>query len=277
MSGALYLELLSDTDLGFLARAAPTAATEAESVLTLKRSPGLLEDVLGRPEVHEHLLRRSTDPLLVISPFLAFALIVNRAAADLSGSAFVREWIAPGQRVPVFDSAGLRDFASPSGRRVFLAELLASYIHTESGRVWTRTARGYHRRRYSELDPLTLAGLLEVVPRRDRGAIYRRLGDLALFLSGVFPDHSGRREISPRDLGRIRRLLEADGEAYEELSAMETLEWLGRSSYRLADLASGGPGPLSEIAAHFGDARRLLNFVTDRYVFPLREGWFGAA
>jgi len=32
---------------------------------------------------------------------------------------------------------------------------------------------------------------------------------------------------------------------------------------------------LATIAEHFSDARRILNVVTDRYLFPLREQWFG--
>jgi hypothetical protein len=32
---------------------------------------------------------------------------------------------------------------------------------------------------------------------------------------------------------------------------------------------------LEWIAAHFTDARRILNVVTDGYLFPLREQWFG--
>jgi hypothetical protein len=31
------------------------------------------------------------------------------------------------------------------------------------------------------------------------------------------------------------------------------------------------------MADHFRDARRVLNAVTDRYLFPLREQWFGTS
>jgi hypothetical protein len=32
---------------------------------------------------------------------------------------------------------------------------------------------------------------------------------------------------------------------------------------------------LSELAERFIDARRILNVVTDRYLFPFRAQWFG--
>ncbi len=72
-------------------------------------------------------------------------------------------------------------------RRLFLAELLSSYTHVASGTVWAKSGGRWRRRRFSELDPVQLARLAEVVPDWERLAVYRRLGDLALFLTGVFP------------------------------------------------------------------------------------------
>jgi hypothetical protein len=34
---------------------------------------------------------------------------------------------------------------------------------------------------------------------------------------------------------------------------------------------------VAEIAGRFVEARRFLNVVTDRYLFPLRERWFPLA
>ena len=46
---------------------------------------------------------------------------------DLGQASFIEEWIGPRQRVPVFDTAGLRDFGADPLRRFFLIQLLASY------------------------------------------------------------------------------------------------------------------------------------------------------
>ena len=86
----------------------------------------------------------------------------------------------------------LREFFAADGRRLFLTELLTSYTRVASGSTYVRTARGWRRRRFSELDPLRLASLLDAVPEAERPGIYRRLGDLALFLTGVFPDRTDR-------------------------------------------------------------------------------------
>ncbi len=58
---------------------------------------------------------------------------------------------------------------------------------------------------------------------------------------------------------------------------------LGARWYRSAVHAAGQSGhPLTwsleaarYMGEHFSDARRVLNTVTDRYLFPLREQWFG--
>jgi hypothetical protein len=34
-------------------------------------------------------------------------------------------------------------------------------------------------------------------------------------------------------------------------------------------------GVLSEVSENFASARRLLNFLTDRYLYPMRRQWFG--
>jgi hypothetical protein len=60
------------------------------------------------------------------------------------------------------------------------------------------------------------------------------------------------------------------------------LEELGRRSYRLAWRAqdvvgAARPGVLKDVAQGFGQARRILNFLTDRYMFPFRDQWFPLA
>jgi hypothetical protein len=157
-----------------------------------------------------------------------------------------------------------------------------------SGSVWRRTPRGWRRRRYSDLDPVELAQLLEVVPPEQRPAVCRRLGDLALFLSGVFPEHAAAHPLEPRHLDRIRRLLDATGlgppSSAEELAratgpqrGIWLLEWLGRRAYRLAARAGPAERELREVAEAFGRARRVLNVLTGRHLRPTRERWFPTA
>ena len=275
MVGPLYLEHLSDADLRVLA-----AATEEDDAA--RRDPGRIEAMIDSPAVFRRLFGTpGRDPLLQGSPFLLFAVLVHRAVRDLGQASFVEEWVGPRQRVPVFDVGGLRDFGADPMHRFFLAELLASYTHVASGSVLVQTRRGWRRRHFSELDPLRLIELAELLPVAERASVYRRLGDLSLFLTGVFPDYAAERLVVARERRRLERALAtADRSATERRDGIWLLESLGRRAYRIAqqaaDRRSAMAGVLAEVSQNFAVARRVLNFMTDRYLFPLRRQWFAA-
>ena len=274
-----YREHLTDGDLALLGEPGRLRGQPDRIVERLAR-PETYEAVFGTGGADEPFLR--APPFLRASPFLTFAVAVHRASEELGATTFTREWVAPRQRVPVFDAHVLRDFVGDPLRRLFLVELLASYTHVASGSVWVQTARGWRRRRFSELDPVRLASLLEVVDERDRPGVYRRLGDLALFLTGVFPDHTALHGLG--GVGRSRLLRSGgltDAEPGREAEGVSVLELLGPRWYRMAVRQVRGPltGTMratADMAAHFPDARRILNFVTDRFLFPFRSHWFGA-
>ena len=286
--GDAYLAHLSHADLVLVAGADPRLAGHPDPAAAVSARPELVEELLSRPELLDAVLGPGDDhALTAVSPFLVFAAAVNRTAADLASASYVVEWLGPRQRAPVFDAPRLQEFLAGGWVRLFLSELLASYTKVASGSVVVATRRGLRRQRFSELDPVHMAGLLDVVPEAERPGVYRRLGDLALFMVGVFPDHTARHGVSSVEesrllrSGRLRGPVERAGVAgYGDASAVDLFEALGRRWYRLAHDLVPAPVPadvvvLSELAERFGDARRILNVVTDRYLFPFRAQWFG--
>ena len=241
-----------------------------------------LTNVLSSPDLEQVVFGPDPDPHRAVSPFLTFAVAVHRVAERLARASYIDEWIGPRQRLPVFAVEPLRELLADPAQRFFFVELLASYTHVVSGSTWTATRRGWRRRRFSELDPVQLAGLLDAVPAAERPGVLRRLGDLALFLTGVFPDHTARTSLG-RPLAEAQ-LLRTAGVAPERvapgsLNGFQLLELLGARWYqltvRLSPAPSGSVEVLAAIAERFTDARRILNVVTDTYLFPLREQWFG--
>jgi len=286
MSLLLYLEHLTDADLDVLSAVAEDAATGADLSTRLQSEPDFLEALLGRPSLFTLLFAKGDGGVLLrVSPFLAFAVLVRRATQDLMHARYVDEWVGPRRRVPMFEVSGLQDFASDPQRRLFLAELLASYTRVASGSFWVQTSRGWRRRRFSELDPMRLVELVQVVPEQERSAVYRRLGDLALFLTGVFPEYAGRNLVAPIQRQRLGRALglgdvdRSDFNLADWSGNISLLEQVGRRSYYAAWKATEEIGGsmsrvLGEVASGFGQARRILNFLTDRYLFPFRDQWF---
>ena len=286
-----YLEHLTDEDLRILAADVPEVRHGTDAVRFVRGRPELLSDLLDQPAVLAEVLSPSgpVESLVGPSPFLVFVAAVGRTAAEITTASYVSEWLGPKRRTPVFDVAGLREFLSSPWRRLVLAELLGSYTHVHSGSVLVRGRRGLRRQRFSELDPIRLASVLDAVPELERPGVYRRLGDLALFLTGVFPDHTATHGLSDIDRGRLLRsgrLRELEDPprsaipGFGDTSAVDLLDRLGRRWYKIAyDLVPppvpAGVAVAGELAERFSHARRILNVVTDRYLFPFRSELFG--
>lgn len=280
---AFYLEHLSDPDLAILSRAAGERGEVRDLASRLRAEPERIEALVESPAAFEQVFRADRDPLLLVSPALAFSILLAAARRDLRDVRFVREWLGPGRSVPVFDVEPLRDFLEDPLRRAFLAELLASYTHVTSGSVWRRTRRGWRRQRFSELDPVQLAVLVEGAGELERLVLFRRLGDLSLFLAGVFPDYAAGRLLTPVRMQRLRRVLPEEGPAEGAGGPAEPiglLEELGRRAYRAvaaaASATAGAADLLRQAAERFREGRRILNFVAERYLFAARDRWFPA-
>jgi hypothetical protein len=285
-----YTEHLTDVDLRLLAGA---AKLPADADVT---DPALLESLLGDPRVFEAVFGPPADVVLV-SPFLAFGVAVHRAAGDLADMDYLPERSGLRQVIPVFDTPELRDFLGSSGRRFFLIELLASFTRVASGRYRPASSSGGAgfpsggaasrsggrpaARRFSELDPTALAGLLDIAPEAERPGIYRRLGDVSLFLTGVFPDYSVNHALGPVQVSRLLRAARIPAPERDDLASapsLDVLEYLGARWYRAA-LASAPTRTASlnvvgEVAARFRQARRVLNHLADRYLIGPDAPWF---
>ncbi len=288
--GAGYRDHLTPGDLAVLLRLA--GVPDDAHAEALRRDPGLIERVLASPAAAHALLHHGADdpdrdPLVRASPFLTFAVAVEQVAEDLRGATYVQEWVGPRQRIPLLGADDLRELLAEGQRRVFLATLLTSFTRVASGSVWRETPRGWRRQRFSELDPVELAATLDALPGARHPAVHRRLGDLSLFLAGVFPDHTASRAFRPIDLQRLGRAAavggasgDALGETLEARGGVGLLEHLGARWYRLAAAAQAPPPApprlLDAIADRFVLARRALNLLADRHLFCVARGWFPA-
>lgn len=208
-----------------------------------------LSDLKGQTMQLEHLF--SDSPVNVFRDFL------DQTAGALQNASYVEEWLGPKQRLPIFDVQVFRDFASDSANLDRLALLLASYVRIASGSIWWRSGSRWRRRRYSELNPLDLAEF----------GNFGRLGDLALFLSGVFPEYVTAHPLTPREISRLANILgRQPGELARANEPFWLMEWMGRTAYSRAGETA--------LAGNFRIARRLLNLLTGRHLYSFRDRWF---
>jgi hypothetical protein len=297
MDGALvgsgYADHLTDADLGLLAKAADQPTAEAapwlrahpEQLLGLVGDPRVFQAVFGASAGAAQPARQAGASAMaaLASPFLIFAVAVERAATELATMDHVPERSGQRQRVPLFDAPELRDFLGSAARRLFLAELLASFTRNAAQyrpvpKDRPRPGRG---RRISELDLVRMAGLIDTVPEAERAGAYRRLGDVALFLTGVFPDYATAHALGPVSAARLLRAAQVPARQYDRLAdapAIDLFEHLGAQWYRtawgLAPARTARLAVVAEVAERFRQARRVLNHVADRCLFPQGNPWF---
>jgi len=270
--GELYADHVTDSDFRLLSSAlgVPTAEVrrDPECLPTLLADLRVFEAVLG-----ERALARGR--MAEVSPFLLFAVMVRRAEHELAFMTHVSERTGLRQRVPVFDTPQLVEFLADPVRVLFLVELLASFTRVASGQYRVRTTRGLRWRRFNELDPVRLAGLLDAVSDAERPGIYRRLGDVALFLTGVYPDYAaGERALSAVDAARLVRAAGVD-QSLASTPVIELYEYLGarwyHTAWQLTRVRTERLAVITDVAERFRSARRVLNHLADHYLFPASQ------
>ena len=172
------LDRFTDRDLATIATATSTSVEALTEQLRLR--PWTAADLLACDDVFDAVMDRQAHPAELVSPFLMFSVLVHRAASELRDASFVNEWAGMKVRLPVFDIGGVHDYLTDPARVMFLARLLTAFAGPRSFPVPVD----------DRFDLVSIANWLDAVSDTDRVVLLERLGDLALFLSGVFPDRS---------------------------------------------------------------------------------------
>lgn len=267
---AQYLDRLNERDIATLATASGVTSDQVKDDLLLR--PWATPDLFAGETVFDMVMDRQDHPAQVVSPFLLFSVLVHKAGAELRTASYVNEWAGVNTRLPVFDIEPVHDFLTDPGRLLFLADLLSNFVVPGALPVPVD-------------DPFDLVGVaawLDAVSGGNRAAILQWLGDVALFMSGVFPDRAGATWIAPMDAEKLGSTVGLDaGEVLGlcdslGLSGLDAYETLGSKWYGAASESKRSP-VVADVAYRFRAARRVLNHVTDRFLYELDPGWQFAA
>jgi hypothetical protein len=252
-------------DLAFLVETLMPGYRDPEEALSLLAGEDeMIERMLDEDRLFERVTGEK-EILVRISPWLFFTVLLRRARRDLEGEAFTVEERAR-QKVVLFDADQVTDLIADDEVVDYLATMLASFTRVHSVTVRYRVRQGIWRRyRTSELD---VDGMIRAAERMDeplRYAAYRRIGDVCLFLSGMFPEYIASQhrypfsgQVRPRARGRLvvsREDYERHGAAFYRMAA----EHEGAASEGLEDL-------LARLSEHFILAEKPLRFVANRYL-----------
>ncbi len=230
----------------------------------LAANPELRCSMVDNEQVFSRSLHDS-ESVLEISPALLFEILLYKVRADLRQIRNATEQ-ADGIAVPVFDSEESLDLLDDERVLAYLVGMLASFI-LPSSRSLELNGKGSAMRkmRYADLDLHSLLRLAEAVSGRRRLAVYQRVGDMCLFMLGIFPDFVELNHRYPS--GELRPLL---GGAIRRVSP-EEYQLRGRQFYRLAAEHRSARGRrladvLWSLHEDFQWALKPLNFLSLNYL-----------
>jgi hypothetical protein len=255
---------LSESDLRFLVETVATNRRDYDHIVNLVRDKeDLLEPMLDDPKLTERLFR-DEKALVRVTPHMLFSVLLRRLRRELENEAYVLDVDTKGKRIPVFEGPAVADMLSDKQTRDYLAEMLSSFARTNSGIIYWQERGTWHKRRFSDIDLDDMVELAGIIDPEMRPALYKRIADIALFLSGIFPEHSAHLAGPRKTMFSAKRTLkeyEEAGKRFYQVAARETdqIHW---------------KPVLGTLAEKFTLARLALNSLSDRYVKTLRARYF---
>jgi hypothetical protein len=219
-------------------------------------------------------LIREHHILLRISPWLFFTVLLRQAWRDLEREAFTIEQ-RDRKKVVLFDADRVVQLLAQEPVRDYLATMLASFTRVESVIVLAELRPGTWRAyRTHELDVEGMVRYSQTLDEPFRFAPYKRIGDVCLFLTGMFPEYINSQHRYPLS-GQLRPRMR--GRVFQQVEGFESY---GRAFYQMAaehELArrDGLDEVLMTLSESFVLAEKPLAFIATRYLQFARHNLFG--
>ena len=255
---------LTESDLRFVVETVATRRRDYDHIVDLVRDKeDLLESMLEDSKLAERLFREE-EALVRISPHLLFSVLLRQLRKELLREAYILDLDARGKRIPIFEGPAVAEMLSDKKTRDYLTEMLSSFARTNSGIIYWKERGTWHKRRFCDIDMDDMIELAGIVDPEMRPGLYKRIADIALFLSGIFPDHAALFEATRKTMSLPKRTLkdyEHTGKRFYSVAALET------------DQGHWKP-VLGTLAKKFTLARLALNSLSERYIKTQRARYF---
>jgi hypothetical protein len=245
----------------------PQRTDPAELAANVRTDDDAVESMLNDPRLFDRVMGEEAI-LLQVTPKLFFSVLLRQARKDLRLAKYTVEWRSR-QKIPVFDSDRVAELLDDRELAYYLADMLTSFTRIESVTWRVRVREGLWRKHHvSDLD---IDGLIRLCDRVDefyRFGLYRRIADVCLFLTGMFPEYVEQRGFSPAELRRGRK---RDLEGYEE----EGRRFYGLAAEHEVAEIMGMSGVLQALQRDFALAEKPLRFLSQHYLHARKHTLFG--
>ncbi len=261
---------LTDRDLDFIVdHAAPGSGGRSGLKRLIVEDDDFRKAMVGDEQL---FLAVTSDEeiLLKLSPHLYFEVLLRRAHSDLESATHTLEQTGR-DRVPVFDAREVSAFLGKANVLVYLADMLASFTRVHSYTVPVRMRRGIRRKvRYSDMDVDSLVGMCASADEESRFAFYKRIADLCLFITGIFPG-SAQRPGTADVLGGVRTRMQRGMEEYER----EGVRFYRMAEEHPAARTLGLADVFGLLREDFTSARKPLTYIAGQYLHSSGRKLFG--
>ncbi len=265
---------LSDRDIDFLVE---TVSSQVSDKLRLQQIIREDDDFRNRFVSDEKVFRRVMDDdeiLLRVSPTLFFEILLRRAVSALEQKGFTLEQTRT-MKIPVFDSRDVVDLMGDDAVLIYLADMLSSFTRIESYTIAFRTKPGMWKKiRFNDLDIHSLIAFAQVVEEPHRLRFFKRIGDICLFILGIFPEHAEydyrypfSKQPRPHIRGRMRvspKEYLTEGQKFYRLAA----EHPSAEEYHMSDM-------YRILCENFEKVKKPLNFIADHFLRYKKSRVFG--
>jgi hypothetical protein len=262
---------LTEADLFFIVQVLmPGYRDRTRMVKALAEDEEMLEGMLKDEELFKFIID-NPESIVKVSPQLFFTVVLFKVMNDLEGQSYTVE---QEERINIFifDSRNVVNFLKEKRILLYLIDMLCSFVKINSYTVMLRVKRGVWRRfKFSDFNIDSLMKYSEMIDEEGRFLSYKRIADICLFMTGIFPAYLGAQR-SPRSLAQPG-LVSASRKSKEELRTY------GRHFYRAAAHHREAythrlHKVLLSLSEKFDLAEKPLTFMSQRYLGFLKETLF---
>ncbi|UCB45853.1 MAG: hypothetical protein JSV25_00060 [Spirochaetota bacterium] len=263
--------ILSETDLSFIVQVLmPGYREKARMMKTLAEDEEMLEGVLKDENLFKFLME-NPDSIVKVSPQLFFTVVLLKVMNDLEGQSYTVEQ-EERIKVFIFDSNNVVKFLKEEKILFYLIDLLCSFVKINSCTVMLRIKRGVWRRfKFSDFNIDSLLKYSEMIDEESRFLSYKRIADICLFMTGVFPAYLST--------GQAHRVFSRSDILSSSRKSKDELRSYGRHFYRAAAQHKDAyihqlHQVLSSLSEKFDLAEKPLTFMSQHYLGLLKENLF---
>jgi hypothetical protein len=263
--------MFRDEDLLFVLRTLMHETFDPKKMLkTLREDIEILKAMLSDKRLFDYLMK-DPESIIRVSPLLFFTVLLLWAKKDLEQKSYTIERESR-HKIFVFDSKEVVRLLQNDRIIGYLGHVLSSFVRVNSYSIPVRVRKGVWRTiRFNDFDVDSLIRYSEMIDENQRFLPYKRIADVCLFITGVFPEYI---EPGTSSFGQARHAMK-----FLMKRNRDEFEQRGKTFYRAAarhrtaevyELSQ----VLEELSDQFVLAEKPLVYVSRHYLGFFREKLF---